>query len=77
MAALSAYDMFSWYKYLIVNFFSHLGIWSGNLFLIAPVPDRCLLVPFYQTFVQTSYFEWFSGHTFGFIFETILNELKL
>ena len=38
----------SWYKYLIVNlFFSHLGFWSGNLFLIAPFPDLCLLVPFY------------------------------
>ena len=27
--------------------FSHLGFWSGNLFLIAPFPDICLLVPFY------------------------------
>ena len=37
----------SWYKYLIVNlFFSHLGFWNGNLFLIAPFPDLCLLVPF-------------------------------
>ena len=36
----------SWYKYLIVGFvFSHLGFWSGNLFLIAPFPDLCLLVP--------------------------------
>ena len=36
-----------WYKYLIVYlFFSHLGFWSGNLFLIAPFPDLCLLVPF-------------------------------
>ena len=47
IAAHSAYDMFSWYKYLIVNLvFSHLGFWSGNLFLIAPFPDLCLLVPF-------------------------------
>ena len=46
IAAHSAYDMFSWYKYLIVSLvFSHLGFWSGNLFLIAPFPDRCLLVP--------------------------------
>ena len=38
----------SWYKFLIVSFvFSHLGFWSGNLFLIAPFPDLCLLVPFY------------------------------
>ena len=37
----------SWYKYLIVSlFFSRLGFWSGNLFLIAPFPDLCLLVPF-------------------------------
>ena len=37
----------SWYKYLIVGLvFSHLGFWSGNLFLIAPFPDLCLLVPF-------------------------------
>ena len=25
--------------------FSHLGFWSGNLFLIAPFPDLCLLIP--------------------------------
>ena len=37
----------SWYKLLIVSLvFSHLGFWSGNLFLIAPFPDLCLLVPF-------------------------------
>ena len=47
IAAHSAYDMFSWCRYLIVNLvFSHLGFWSGNLFLIAPFPDLCLLVPF-------------------------------
>ena len=39
----------SWYKYLIVSLvFSHLGFWSGNLFLIAPFPDLCLLVPFHN-----------------------------
>ena len=33
---------------LIVSLvFSHLGFWSGNLFLIAPFPDLCLLVPPY------------------------------
>ena len=48
IAAHSAYDMVSWYKYLIVNVvFSHLGFRSGNLFLIVPFPDLCLLVPFY------------------------------
>ena len=41
----------SWYKYLIVSlFFSRLGLWSGNLFLIAPFPDLCLLVPFFGHF---------------------------
>ena len=39
----------SWYKYLIVGLvFSRLGFWSGNLFLIAPFPDLCLLVPFFE-----------------------------
>ena len=48
IAAHSAYEMFSCYKYLIVSlFFSHLGFWSGNLFLIAPFPGLCLLVPFH------------------------------
>ena len=47
IAAHSAYDMFSKYKYLIVNlFFSRLGFWSRNIFLIAPFPSHCLLVPF-------------------------------
>ena len=50
IAAHSAYEMFSWYKYLIVSlFFSRFGFWSGNLFLIAPFPDRCLLAPFHYT----------------------------
>ena len=39
------------YKCLIVSLvFSHLGFWSGNLFLIAPFPDLCLLVPFSRIF---------------------------
>ena len=47
IAAHSAYNMFHGIKYLIVSLvFSHLGFWSGNLFLIAPFPDLCLLVPF-------------------------------
>ena len=38
-----------WYKYLIVSLvFSHLGFWSGILFLIAPFPDLCILVPLYK-----------------------------
>ena len=49
----------SWYKYLIVGLvFSHLGFWSGNLFLIAPFPDLCLLVPFFQSMKSRIYF-WF------------------
>ena len=40
----------SWYKYLIVSLvFFHLGFWSGNLFLIAPFPDLCILVPFFYS----------------------------
>ena len=40
----------SWYKYLTVSLvFSHLGFWSGNLFLIAPFHDLCLLVPCYHS----------------------------
>ena len=50
IAAHSAYEMFSWYKYLIVGLvFSHLGFWSGSLFLIAPFPDLCLLVLFFRS----------------------------
>ena len=55
IAAHSAYELFLWYKYLIVSLvFSHLGFWSGNLFLIAPFPDLCLLVPVMQLFFQTT-----------------------
>ena len=50
--AHSAYDMFSWYKYLCVNLvFCHLGFWSENLFLIAPFPRLCLLM-FGKTFLH-------------------------
>ena len=46
----------SWYKCLIVSLvFSHLGFWSGNLFLIAPFPDLCLLVPFFAMAIYSSY----------------------
>ena len=51
IAGHSAYVMFSWYMYLIVSLvFSHLGFWSGSLFLIAPFPDLCLLVLFFYSF---------------------------
>ena len=42
IAALSAYDMFAKYKYLIVNLVFP-PLWCGNFFLIAPFPDHCLL----------------------------------
>ena len=56
----------SWYKYLIVSLVSSRPsvFWSGNLCLIVPFPDRCLLVPFYTkikingTFIfQTYYYD--------------------
>ena len=60
IAAHSAYEMFSWYKYLIVSLvFSHLGFWSGSLFLIAPFPDLCLLVIFFIIYGR--------GHQFGHV----------
>ena len=50
IAAHSAYDMFSKYKYLIVNLgFPQLGLWSGIFFLIVPFPDHCLRVPSYHS----------------------------
>ena len=43
--------MFSWCRCLVVGLvFSHLGFWSGSLFLIAHFPDLCLLVLFDDTF---------------------------
>ena len=47
IAAHSAYDMFSEYKYLIVNLvFSHLGFWSGNFSLFAPSAEPLQAFPF-------------------------------
>ena len=49
IAAHSAYDMFSWYKYLsVILVFSHPSVYegSGNFFLIAPFPAHCLLASF-------------------------------
>ena len=60
--------MFSWYKYLIVSLvFSHLGFWSGNLFLIAPFPDLCLLVPLNSTFLLSIYFIYLFIHFFHIV----------
>ena len=47
MAAHLAYDMFSKYKYLIVNFVFPTSIFGVGFFLIAPFPDHCLLVLYY------------------------------
>ena len=50
-AVHSAYDVFSWYKYLIVNLvFSHLGFWKGNL------SDCNLFLIFACTFFQDNVF---------------------
>ena len=57
IAAHSAYEMFSWCGCLIVSLvFSHLGFWSGSLFLIAPFPDLCLLVLFSNCASEVSSF---------------------
>ena len=54
IAAHSAYVMRLWYKYLIFNLvFSHLGFWSGNIFLIAPFPDLCQLVTIWMLHILT------------------------
>ena len=51
IAANSAYDMFSKYKYLIVNLVFPISVlWSGNIFLIVPFPDHCLFVHFHIKF---------------------------
>ena len=40
ITAHSAYDVCSWYVYLIVNLvFSHLGFWSENLFVMESLSD--------------------------------------
>ena len=54
----------------IVNLvFSHLDVWSGNLFLIAPFPDLCLLIFFFtkcsELIVPRRYF---CGGSYCFMF---------
>ena len=69
--------MFSWYKYLIVSLvFYHLGFWSGNLFLIAPFPDLCLLVPSY-VFMFYLIFRLLYVVLFGMFFYFMMVELLL
>ena len=53
IAAHSAYDMFSLYKYLIVNLFFLPWFLEWDFFLIASFPDHCLLVPFDQDMAQS------------------------
>ena len=57
----------SWYKYLIVSLvFSHLGFWIGNLFVIAPFPDLCVLVPFFHPQLHVYYNIYIVAHLWGF-----------
>ena len=47
IATDSVNDMFLSTNNFFSNcFFSYLGYWSGNFFMIAPFPDHCLLLPF-------------------------------
>ena len=66
----------SWYECLIVGLvFSHLGFWSGGLFLIAPFPDLCLLVPlFSHIHISGVLMRWFMSISvrFGSTIEGIL-----
>ena len=48
---MKTYIRFKQHKSLLLVF-SHLGFWSGILFLIAPFPDLCLLVLFFQNIIQ-------------------------
>ena len=65
--------MFHGIKYLIVGLvFSHLGFWSGNLFLIAPYPDLCLLVPFFFSKFYHGHYELISKYNVGL--KTLLSE---
>ena len=68
----------SWYKCLIVSLvFSHLGFWSEKLFLIAPFPDLCLLVPFHK--IRKSFSKFYRRHyelisNFNVWLKTLLRE---
>ena len=57
IVAQLAYNMFSKYKYLIVNLVFPTSVFGvGNFFLIAPFPDHCLLVPLYLQSRAQKYF---------------------
>ena len=68
IAAHSAYDMFLWYKYLIVNLvFSPPRYLEWESFLIAPFPDLYLLVPFFCSRKEN----WFSLLEFKIFFSPV------
>ena len=55
MAPHLAYDIFSQYKFHIVNLvFPKIGFWIGDFFLIAPFPDHCVLLPFHTLWSNTA-----------------------
>ena len=68
IAAHSAYDMFSKYRYLItvlffsISFFFFFFFWNGNFFLVAPFPDHCLLAPFCSYVTQKCNIHGFNDH---------------
>ena len=47
------------------SFFPPLGLWSGNIFLIAPFSDHCLLVPFQIYQKSTDYLSDFVFMRYG------------
>ena len=57
IAAQVAYNMFTLYKYLIINWlvvnlvFPHSCFWSGNFLLFVPFAGHCLLLPFFSVAV--------------------------
>ena len=52
IAAYSAYDIFSQYKYLSVSSFLTSVCGVGSFFLKFPFPDHCLLLLLYQGYAS-------------------------
>ena len=40
----------------VTEFFPPLGLWSVDFFLVAPFPDHCLLVHFYNIYSAFHFF---------------------
>ena len=83
IVAHSAYDMFSWYKYLsVILAFSHPLVFGvGISFLIVPFPDLCLLVLFppassYTVYISTHCFLRVSGHDADFNIRNTSNPIN-